>query len=1691
MAFLANLADQLSNQFSPGQTSSGDLGQVISGQGTGAFSLGDISQQLYANTEHRYLEDGFLRTDPYHTDPKQMEMLLQQPSATILIKKSFASSIGENFRQDYFDQDEKMFVKAMKTLFQNKCRQIAVLEKLSKIQQVTAAVGNISDQLLPLIMTLSDQLGSGTGGAGTPNLFGAINSNGDVSSLTTVVERLRRLYAFNNSTNYTNWVIDPTILFQSQLGQGTGIIEITNFTTLNTLTTNDIKSPGNFGFNLVDPYGASVISEWDIEKAISDATNPYYSSGMTQFGQQASDQVVNDFRTTLSQLRAARGASDINIIISPNTAIQNPVTAIIISTDVQIPFTYNAGIGSLLGVSSNVSVDNAYLQGGNVAGFQGLATQTSNAGIGPDGNNSPLTAQSELVVFQQMIAAIYQQIQLTNSTQSTLQSNNMLTNYARRKLRFNFSGKLIIQPMDIVHVYINSRTRHDNYLMTGINNMFSGFGILQNPNNTNIDLQNATSLLFAPSNGISMQAEKAAFVGPNFPNYLWTLLRNQFVVEKDGTHVFAGVVESAPENWAEGKYTIDVRGQDNTYYFGLGKVNWKPGVDAFNGPLFDPLTPFKTNFDTITSSAKSNTLELLDENKYLLGGSTDGTQPLVKYKLGPNAGLAARTDNIIQDKNIDRVTGYASKIFYAPDGLVYKWKEGIGILTQFGSSLDINDPSKIGNPALTKEPFAGQDVMNVISLLITGQPYNFANYWRAVANIDGFNRDPQTGQDAAYSYYSSLRSDLQKNNITWGNFIPFKSLKMDEASFAKTMQSQLTATQNNEQLNTVLQQLADIQNKINVFGQAAALDPSMTSQFTGPNANAEEQAKQLGIQATNLINQIQAQNQALSNAVGPSGDATYDTGPFSTGSSSSQDLSDPNQRRSFRQQVNYLTRRMSYNVRGNDDKNLFIVDDTYDKDYDILAYEQSLENGIPLYNNEFNSVKDKIVTTADLLNLEVFADTQGHIRVRAPLYNNMPSSVFYRMMYLKQTLGIQVFPQFLEDIFENQINTLTNKVEVCENQIRLNCAILGYLTDATCVSFLVSGGSNNTGATSNNAEVFSFISNEGTAPNYSFRITSMSSVLSAANPDTNNIVESIQSQGSSNNQVFTNTQRAQYTIKALTTGLLNQSGASIFNTTPIASNPRINALIQIIKTDTGQQIPADNYILSTSLTDNGVLAASAIDVYKLTLQISQNITDRQKALKLLYNAIKNSAEAKSLDPNSTASTSSQSITPGLYGNQNIPEVYEHMIEDETYDDYGPGSGSRYVIKNVQIKNYNIVEGVPDFTYVEVRGQIDPFLPSTTLPGSLNSFPLGGNGLVTAAAIDYDLWRKYGHRQQSPINVPFLSDPNNQCAPYASMILSRARKNILRGSITIVGNEYMQPGEVVYLEDRQLLFYVTSVAHSFSSGNDFNTTLTLTYGHSPGDYIPTTLDVIGKLIYSNRDLATTTVQRQSSTYNDSNMGIVVYSPQVAGGASVLTTGSSGDSATNGYTATNGTTINNILYQAAYIINANQANGNTINANVELRVYYDSNNPVNSTLQDFANQVQSMLTTNSLGNVQTYNSTSSSSNLNPPLPSSNVKIVPVNMSDNSETRSPSQKAFDAARNLIGQNATSGSGIISGQSSSTASSVANPSTNQDQLRTTLFQYVVDCWLTFTQVPTNQASANNGGSSPTSNSGGATNAQ
>jgi hypothetical protein len=434
-----------------------------------------------------------------------------------------------------------------------------------------------------------------------------------------------------------------------------------------------------------------------------------------------------------------------------------------------------------------------------------------------------------------------------------------------------------------------------------------------------------------------------------------------------------------------------------------------------------------------------------------------------------------------------------------------------------------------------------------------------------------------------------------------------------------------------------------------------------------------------------------------------------------------------------------------------------------------------------------------------------------------------------------------------------------------------------------------------------------------------------------------------------------------------------------------------------------------------------------------------------------------------------------------------------MIEDETYDDYGVGSGKRFVIRRSQIRSLSVGVNAPPYTAVEVQGTQNTFAPNAVPPGLTNSFPGGGNAITTALAVDYDMWRNFGFKEGAPIKVPFLSDPESQCGPYASMLLSIARKNILKGTLVISGNEFMQPGEVIFLEDRGMLFYVNSVKHSMAMGTTFTTTLELTYGHTPGEYIPTVLDIIGKMIYKNKDSAQIIVQRQERAADESNMGVIQRyknSPTLrnlglgtmSGSDPTFDKPETAQAQANLFQPADISVINNVLSSAAYVIHSNGLAGQSTKSIIELRVYYEGTtdndaSAVDPDLYDLAGLVKQILTNGREDIVNLFNSKGSKTLALPPRNgdgSETVIIVPVNLNSHDDARSPSQKAINAARNNI-NNISDTSLTLSVTSSTPGVPEVTTVPKNTKIKKALLAYVIDIWMKIEQVPDNKV---NGGS-------------
>tara|TARA_R110002020_G_scaffold50716_9_gene143341 strand:+ start:35939 stop:41308 length:5370 start_codon:yes stop_codon:yes gene_type:complete len=186
-------------------------------------------------------------------------------------------------------------------------------------------------------------------------------------------------------------------------------------------------------------------------------------------------------------------------------------------------------------------------------------------------------------------------------------------------------------------------------------------------------------------------------------------------------------------------------------------------------------------------------------------------------------------------------------------------------------------------------------------------------------------------------------------------------------------------------------------------------------------------------------------------------------------------------------------------------------------------------------------------------------------------------------------------------------------------------------------------------------------------------------------------------------------------------------------------------------------------------------------------------------------------------------------------------LFDHLIEDDTKNLLGPGSGKRFIINDDTIISANLSESPPDFTRVNVTGDA---------PIIGDAFKQAFQGVAFwAGGTDFDLWRQYGYKPRD-FDLPFANDAEMQCRPYAVLELQKQRTKVNKGTVTVVGNEYYQPGDTIYLSYKGLLYYVTAVSHRFTIGSSFTTTLTLEYGHPPGDYLPSPLDVIGQQYVGN-------------------------------------------------------------------------------------------------------------------------------------------------------------------------------------------------------------------------------------------------
>jgi len=1523
--FLSGLGKVVNDQFGYGENTRTSLDTEGSDRIGNFGLLGDFAKNFDRSAERTYIEDGLIN----NIRPRMREVIFMQPDITVLVKKRMFSSLIDNDRLDLLEEKERLLIRASKKLIQNKCKLLSAYERLTKIEQMTVDAGEFNTHLTSAVL---DSVAEFERSAST---LGAFQFSPEVRS---AIDQLRQMMRFSEVNNFTTWVTDYYSAFSGSLGEGTGVIELSTVSQFNSNVSTDFAS-GSCSFSIEDPYRILHVSNKDIDQAIAEANNTLKNTAIGKMAENELKELIATRENDLSMMRAMRGASAIRFVVSPQSLISKKLRVIMEAEGKEIAFSYNSG---LVGLGSQVQIDPSAFLGKN--GLQ----------------------DDEAEIVREIISNIYLVMGYENTTRTKLIETNQEINYVRNRMMLFFAKKSIIQSMDVVNVFMTTKTMED----TGLTQGFPGFqssGGLRTGQVINNLLKNINSSLndFSGSKTSFADLDRLATVGPDFPPWLWRMFKNDFTKMGAGTAIFVGLVKHVKQAYAGGKHTVQVSCEDNANYFNKSQISFKPSVDVFNGALYDPLTPFNVSFDAATGVAINDVQDgamppLLPENERLLQTRA------IRFKSTDFRGQSAN-QVLYKTKKGEIVFGKIRKVLADTDGFVFRWKQGIQSLTKVESASPADSAQSETSQRLTANPFAGQDVMNVLSLLITGQPYNFNAFIKAaLANAnDVVAFDPTTNQDSHSSYIDGVVRQLSKQNTVWGNFVPFKSLSVNEAAYSFLAKGQADLTTRQSRINGLLRERAALIDKRSLMSAGQVADFNSLTADTAVSAGSfgindmiingiDKQISLLDLKIGDVqdgfndeVTKLYKENSGNISIIGD--DITLNPGFSDDDGGTATDEGDRQlSRAAMRSRINAMALRRLWKVKANSDTNLFIVDDQYDKNFDIQAFERKIDSSLKLFDSEYMTVESQIKTTAQLLGLEIFADSQGNIRVRPPAYNKMPSSVFYKMFKDRNETGVKVFPDFLESLLFNQTKALTDMIEITEDQIRLRAMALGISGDSANemdgnIRVFIQGKSEFSGQAG-----FSFLTDPTTG-----RIPGekMQNVPTQATSDALEGQDNISLAQLTGLNEAARKQANLFKAFDINTRV-NQTQKNKFSeqaSSAIDKDSKTLLIRKRLQANHNIKAPTPQELFSDKRFSNINNAVSELDAMNVLKQLAQFVSARQKYVKELANVSKNLIEGLTINNEDNGGQSA--LTPFLNRKTAIPSLLEHMLEDETLHDLGEGSGNRFVISDSRIISLEISENPPKYTAVQVNGLFAEGLTnSITALGANMSGTSDGNLVTSAYAVDYDMWRQYGFKVPNSVAAPFFSDPVSQCAPYAVALLNLARKNIINGNLQVSGyNEFYQAGDVVYIESYDLLFYVTSVSHSFSYGGNVTTSLNLTYGHSPGEYIPTQLDIVGKFFYNAQ---TFSEQFRSARFDvegsDNPLGAIIVQNSAELGA--VLAGPNGKQ--------NQGILNKMLYGASGMLNALSFSG--VKPRLQIRVYVDKKHPTGSAmLNSAAQQIRNFL------------------------------------------------------------------------------------------------------------------------------------
>lgn len=1324
-------------------------------------------------------------------DIQTRRVATQEPILTVYLKKRQFWSLRNEYDTRFMDASEKLFMRATKLLFERKCGQLAAYEALTKASSMISEEtfldsARIRDLLEILGPILDEELAVSTR-ALNEDLVTAINTaeadtqftdeifrvfEQELKKLHDVAENLRQIVDMNDKlahATHTTWVVDPDDADSVNTGRGSGVIELTMITDLNTSLNID-SGTGSVRFSIQDPYNLMKINNDDIEAALSAAfqedldikaardagVSPEEISGIVNRGPA---QILDEARSKEEELRTRRKERIANAFgLGGNTGPLN-------TTEFpEIVFEINPTAYKSRKVAATVTTLPEEFDKNS---FRIVLAQL------PILEQLDLAENRLVVEIFDLLEEYVSEVERLNERKKFSNSNDSVK-YARRQLRKFYLGKSTIQPMDGIHVYIRGKTLKDGEGVGPLDALLTGHHFVQQfaqDRDVDDDVIEEEMRQFGIDNlGISTD--------------LYKLLRTSSFLRNAGTHVFGGLINNVSEDYnaSAGTYITNVSGESNMKWLSMSRINVRPSLDQTEGILEDPLTPFKFEIEEGTGLIGGK--ELLQTNKERIDSG------LLNYDdSSARQGQKVTLKNLDQEY-VDNGDGTAQIVQTHAPGMVYRWKEGIIAVTRNVNLKKPLDGADDQTNKLAKDfgltvvsgsgdsgPFANLDAADIVSILVTGFPHNFESFFENARSVGTYTSGENNSGE---TYFHSFFDIERRKRRALGNFQAFKTINMDQESLHKRVSIQSFLQTNAKSIRNLRTEQAQLRDRLNAISGP---------KFKDSQDNRRSVAEQGLRDAIDVLqSEIDAQLARYKEAAKQGeelGLRIYGNDPTAaltdTETTDSEAESRKEHDRSIRLRNTFAQIRPQFQCKFNRDNNLFIVGDEYDKDLDIQAFVlQSLNSQEPpIWESGFKNPLEICQNVAKTLDFEFFCDTQGNIQFRPPRYNKTPLSLLLKLFMLEERKDEQLYPDFLKHLFGTRSQTFKERLQNIDTEIAINVAKLGGDASDTILV---------------KAER---ITDENDNP----RLFSLKPV-------------------ETNSSDITNVENATKRVVDLLNKLRARTGGESIEENS-AEEDKIRQEIEDINNPSNPNFNSKRL----SLTNKTAQLVSRRQQVAHTLAKIEEHEERfvkDGALSRLSKNMKEKERRELLAP------------------------FEDIIEDDFVDFLGPGSGKRYIVYDEQIINSNFIESDNniEFTRVGVTGEIDLLGDK---PGQIGQVPV-----LWAGATDFDLWRQYGWRSQGDVNKPFFKDAETQCAPYALMLLTRQRRNVVRGTITVYGNEYYQLGDVVYINSRDMLYYVTSVSHQFdyNSGN-FQTTLELRYGHPLGEYIPTPLDVIGKALIKNQ------------------------------------------------------------------------------------------------------------------------------------------------------------------------------------------------------------------------------------------------